>query len=445
MNRLRDMQRLPVDGADIIPYDPLRSFNPGSIGASIIRGLHPTNEDRTEDFNNISAGGSFVLTPGSYLLGSNPNDNDSGIIGFGAKFLGSVSPRAVLDSGITNRAALWSAIASSDGYAKYAHASQLVGMPSGDHDRDFLSAANIGSVVIYDNSTYYSDGDEYVAGQERSARDFVCHDGGTFVPGGLGLTRVRSWGFDHITSLGRGPEDNGTVDGNITQIELRIDNWGADSGPFQTSTSKMIYNAVAGGNKYLTCGYYVGASGQGGFYNGFVVDSVSVRDYAYGVIKYYGDGVTPQQMLWGVTPEGAVEFKGGITPPEPSAGRIRVYYDALDRLFALFPDGASRLIVGNPDNIHTLTSGGAYNASPNDEGVIVDKTVGSATFIAMPEAPSDGQKFFVKDGKGDAAANPITIVVLENEYPINSGSSYVIDKNDGSARFIFKSAKWYSI
>lgn len=447
MTRNFDQSRLSVDGADIIPYDPLHSFNPGSIGASIIRGLHPTNEDRTEDFNNISAGGPFVLTPGSYLLGSTPNDNDSGIVGFGASFSGSISPRAVLDAGITNKSAFWAAKACSDGFANYAAASQLVALPSGNHDRSFESAAHIASIVCYDESTYVSDGDAVLPGEPLSTRDYVAKDGGVVVPGNLGLTRCRVWGDNVLVSVGQNSSHNGTVDAYVVGNETRIDNWGADSPYFATSRTKTGHQLIAGGNKRSTCASFVGRSGSSGsgYYRGFVVDGSAVSDYAYSVIQFPGDGVTPPNMLWGVSPEGAEEFKGGTTPPSPSAGRVRVYYDALGRLFALFPDGTSRLIVGNPDNIHMLTSGEAYEAAPQDEGVIVNKTTGSATFIAMPKVPSNGQRFFVKDGKGDAAANPITILVLGDEFPIDGAASAVISTAYGKIGWIFVSNQWLSI
>lgn len=447
MNRLRDMQRVTVDGADIIPYDPLRSFNPGTLGAGIIRGLHPRNGDRTEDFNNISAGGAFVLSPGNYSLGANPIDNDKGIVGIGAKFPGTITPREVLDAGITNKSALWSAKSASDGYANYAHAAQLVALPSGDHSRRFESAAHMASVVCYDESTYISDGDATHAGEELSARDYVVNDGGMFVPGGLNLKKVRVWGFNKIVSFGRSAADNGTVDGLGTCAELRLDNWGQDNPNWANYNSKSLVQVIAGGNKRSTAMMYLGRSGQtgSGTYWGYTIDATAVSRYAFALMNFPSDGVNEPNAKWGVTPEGAEEFKGGFTPPNPDTGRVRTYFDILGRLFALFEDGTSRLIVGDPKNIHIMTSGGAYNAGPADEGVIVKKTVASATFIAMPQYPEEGQIFFVKDGKGDALSNPITIVVLENEYPINSGSSYVIDKNDGSVRFIFKSGNWYSI
>ena len=56
-----------------------------------------------------------------------------------------------------------------------------------------------------------------------------------------------------------------------------------------------------------------------------------------------------------------------------------------------------------------VVKGGASYQMVNDACVIVNKTVGSATAISLPKGKAHGQCVIVKDGKGDARTNPITI------------------------------------
>lgn len=56
-----------------------------------------------------------------------------------------------------------------------------------------------------------------------------------------------------------------------------------------------------------------------------------------------------------------------------------------------------------------ITAGASYNSVNTDTRILVNKTIGSATAIALLAASAYGQPVLVKDLKGDADANPITI------------------------------------
>lgn len=62
-------------------------------------------------------------------------------------------------------------------------------------------------------------------------------------------------------------------------------------------------------------------------------------------------------------------------------------------------------------NSALVTSGSAYQVQSTDTRVLIDKTIGSATSVVFPAASTlkYGQSVLVKDLKGDAATNPITI------------------------------------
>lgn len=56
-----------------------------------------------------------------------------------------------------------------------------------------------------------------------------------------------------------------------------------------------------------------------------------------------------------------------------------------------------------------VTASGAVTVATTDFIVVVDKTSGAATTVNLPSSPPTGVVYIIKDGKGDAAANNITV------------------------------------
>jgi hypothetical protein len=69
------------------------------------------------------------------------------------------------------------------------------------------------------------------------------------------------------------------------------------------------------------------------------------------------------------------------------------------------------LIVGSGSSaaLTIITSGASYNSVQTDTRILVNKTVGSPTTIALLAASNYFQPVLVKDLKRDADVNPITI------------------------------------
>lgn len=68
------------------------------------------------------------------------------------------------------------------------------------------------------------------------------------------------------------------------------------------------------------------------------------------------------------------------------------------------------LIIGGGGNSPTfVTSGSTYDSVATDTRILVDKTVGSPTTINLLGGALYSQRVLVKDLKGDAATNPITV------------------------------------
>ena len=101
-------------------------------------------------------------------------------------------------------------------------------------------------------------------------------------------------------------------------------------------------------------------------------------------------------------------------------------------------------------DVTVVTTGASYQVV-NEEVVVVKKTSGSATTITLPKVgtntapPSNalfrGHVIWIKDGKGDAATNHITIQD-PNSYTIDGASSLVISTNYGKAALMWNGTEW---
>lgn len=81
----------------------------------------------------------------------------------------------------------------------------------------------------------------------------------------------------------------------------------------------------------------------------------------------------------------------------------------------------------------TVIAAGAVTMTNADGVVNIKKTVGAATAVTGPPSPVAWQVYTVKDAKGDAATNPITITPASGT--IDGQSTYVIQNNYDSVDF----------
>lgn len=77
----------------------------------------------------------------------------------------------------------------------------------------------------------------------------------------------------------------------------------------------------------------------------------------------------------------------------------------------------------------------------NGAGVVVNKTVGAATGISAPKVLELGRTFFVKDAKGDATTNNITVTDPAG-HTIDGAASFVINFNYGEVWFRWNKTEW---
>lgn len=74
--------------------------------------------------------------------------------------------------------------------------------------------------------------------------------------------------------------------------------------------------------------------------------------------------------------------------------------------------------------------------------LILRKSVGSAATVALPTNPLAFFQYVIKDGKGDASTNNITVTSPLN---IDGASTYVINVNYSSNSFVFDTVTWNAV
>jgi hypothetical protein len=102
----------------------------------------------------------------------------------------------------------------------------------------------------------------------------------------------------------------------------------------------------------------------------------------------------------------------------------------------------SKLVESNGHvyNSRVVTAAGAITAATTDNLIVVNKTVGAATTVNMFATPPAGTEIEIKDGKGDAAANPITFTPAVGT--VDGAATFVIARNYGSATFRYNGTEW---
>ena len=89
----------------------------------------------------------------------------------------------------------------------------------------------------------------------------------------------------------------------------------------------------------------------------------------------------------------------------------------------------------------TLTTGASYAFGTGVHDVYVKKTTGSATAVTLPSAPMNGMEVYVKDAKGDAPINPITVTPASGT--IDGAASFVMSANTYQGNhFHYNGTEW---
>lgn len=118
---------------------------------------------------------------------------------------------------------------------------------------------------------------------------------------------------------------------------------------------------------------------------------------------------------------------------------------AADRNVIAWDDAAAEWKVGRPwsqVNVTSVTSGASYAAVATDDVILVNKTTGSATTVNLPAGPASGTRLLVvKDAKGDAATNAVTVAASGAEQ-IDGAGTHVLSTNYGVVWLLWASGAW---
>lgn len=98
---------------------------------------------------------------------------------------------------------------------------------------------------------------------------------------------------------------------------------------------------------------------------------------------------------------------------------------------------------GRIRKVRVVTAAGGIAAAKTDDVIVVNKASGAATNVALPSSPATGQTIVIKDGKGDAGSNNITLT--PNAGTIDGAGTKVINTNYGCAVVIYNATEWNTL
>lgn len=91
-------------------------------------------------------------------------------------------------------------------------------------------------------------------------------------------------------------------------------------------------------------------------------------------------------------------------------------------------------------SVRVVQAAGMVALSNSDSVVVINKTVGAATPVLLPATPSQSSVFIIKDGKGDAALNPITLTPASGT--IDGQSDFVMASNYQAVTLVYNGTEW---
>lgn len=90
--------------------------------------------------------------------------------------------------------------------------------------------------------------------------------------------------------------------------------------------------------------------------------------------------------------------------------------------------------------VRTVIAAGGITVLATDGVILINKTAGAATAVTLEASPVTSALHVIKDGKGDAATNNITITPASGT--IDGSASYVINVARSSITLVYTGAEW---
>jgi hypothetical protein len=133
-------------------------------------------------------------------------------------------------------------------------------------------------------------------------------------------------------------------------------------------------------------------------------------------------------------------FTGAMV--QTKEARFKVAMTAGTAVDLVLNSGATTQTTSRIVGTRVVTAAGAVTVATTDDIVIINKTVGAATVANLP-AGVPGRRFTIKDGKGDAAANNITITPAAGT--IDGAATLIINTNFGRATVAYNGTQWNQV
>lgn len=162
----------------------------------------------------------------------------------------------------------------------------------------------------------------------------------------------------------------------------------------------------------------------------FVQQQFSGTSLVNSVIGYTGTVTLANLVAGGLAPLASAALTG--TPTAPTA---TVNTNTTQLATTAFVIGQS---IYSPTTVFTGT--GNYTASATDYVVVINKVTGAATGVTLPSTPTIGRLVLVKDGKGDAGTNNITVSPAAGT--IDGVASIVMDQPYEAYEFVYNGTNW---
>lgn len=272
----------------------------------------------------------------------------------------------------------------------------------------------------------------------------------------VGTTRSYAWGIDNSDSqkLKLNHSASGTVDpssgtpicdydpatdfftyktsllanydavvGGFVQLGLQ----NTDAGNVDSAARLAITTQAGAGDPYISWD----AGDAGAFWEMGIDNSAGSQLQ----IRVGGNAAVPNldgTNVFQISAAGAITFDGAYTFPtaDGTAGQ------------ALITNGAGVLSFGSTSSLYVYTAVAAspYVVAASDEFLSVN--TGSAITIQLPNAPSAGRAYVIKDRTGTASANNITVTTVGGVVNIDGATSYLITNDYGSVHVLFNGTSY---
>lgn len=136
-------------------------------------------------------------------------------------------------------------------------------------------------------------------------------------------------------------------------------------------------------------------------------------------------------------------FNPGSTPIPMYVGQFDGDAVVHNDTFVVNTDGTYQELNGVAKQIRTVTAAGAVTVAITDHVVCINKGTGAATAANLFATPRTGADIVIKDCKGDAAANNITVTPAAGN--IDGAGTFVISTNYGAWEGTYNGAAWSTV